>query len=61
VLGLSRGDQPDNLAAHGVGDGVQPPFDPAEREPPRFAVIVAGVLGVEPVGVEKDARRKIER
>jgi hypothetical protein len=61
AIGLPRRNQPHDSAAHGVGDRINPPFDAAEGKPPFLTIGAARVLGVEPVRIEKDPRRVVER
>jgi hypothetical protein len=60
AVGLPRRNQPHDLAAHGVGDRINPPLNAAEGEPPFLAVGAARLLGVQPARIKKDARGIIE-
>jgi hypothetical protein len=61
AVGLTRQNQPDRLAAHGVGNRQNPAHDPAEREPPFLGVSAARILGVEPERIKRGARGVLDR
>jgi hypothetical protein len=61
LVRLSRGDQPDDRAARSVGNRKEPPVNLAEAEPAFLAVVVAGVLAIQSMRIEKYPHRVLER
>jgi len=58
---LPSGNQPEDAASPCIGDRKKPPLNLAEGEPAFLAVVAAGILTVQPVRVEKNPYRVVER
>lgn len=60
-VAFPRRDQPYYRPPHGVGNGVNPPFNFAEDQPPLLAIGTAGALCILAAWVQKPAGGIIKR